>query len=118
MVALAHADDDATAAAETGAMHRARACHARERAQDMRVGLEEVRSRAVAIAEEMRDRRAERRREGDGSPSAAWWDHVAAAADRMLDARIEDHDDVLDHLLEAARTVLPAAAGCERSGRE
>ncbi|WP_018332699.1 GAF and ANTAR domain-containing protein [Actinomycetospora chiangmaiensis] len=104
-------DDDATSAAETGAMHRARASHARERAQDMRDGLEDVRRRAVAIAEEMRGRRAERRRDAEGSPAAAWWDHVAAAADRLLDARIEDHGDVLDHLLEAARTVLPAAAG-------
>jgi hypothetical protein len=102
--------DDATAVAETGAMHRARATHARERAQDMRDGLEDVRRRAVAIAAEMRDRRAERRREGEGS-SAAWWDDLAAAGDRLLDVRLEDRADVLEHLLAAARAALPTAAG-------
>ncbi|WP_433802173.1 GAF and ANTAR domain-containing protein [Actinomycetospora sp. CA-084318] len=103
-------DGDGPVAAETGAMHRARACHSRERAEEMRVGLEDVRRRAAEVASQMRDRRAER--VGDAADTATpWWDDVAAAADRLLDARLDDRADVHGHLLEAARTALPAAAG-------
>lgn len=112
---------DVPAVAETGAMHRARACHARERAQDMREGLEDVRARAVAIADEMRSRRAERRRDDEEHPPGAWWDDVAAAADHLLGSRLEDREDVLEHLLAGARAAVPAAAGvglvwCDEDG--
>jgi hypothetical protein len=113
-IALPDEDDGSAAAtgpaaAETGAMHRARACHAQERAQEMREGLEDVRRRAVAVAEQMRARRAERHREDGGVP--AWWDDVAAAADRLLDTQLEDDVHVHTRLLDAARAAVPVAAG-------
>ncbi len=104
--------DGAAVRAETGAMHRTRASHARQRTQEMREGLEDIRRRAEAVAAEMRDRR-DRRTHDDDPPdhAAVWWDDVAAAADELLDARLEDPDDVRHRLLDAARTAVPAATG-------
>ncbi|GAA4857022.1 hypothetical protein GCM10023201_59460 [Actinomycetospora corticicola] len=107
--------DGAAVLAETGAMHRTRASHAQQRTQEMREGLEEVRRRAEAVAADMRDRRdrRDRRTRDDEAPGpvATWWDAVTAAADRLLDARLEDPDDVRHRLLEAAGSAVPAAAG-------
>ncbi|WP_230751194.1 ANTAR domain-containing protein [Actinomycetospora soli] len=99
-------DVDGPTAAETGAMHRARACLSRERAEEMRAGLDDVRRRAAAVAVQMRERRGD----VDVLPTP-WWDDVAAAADRLLAARLDDGADVRGHLLDAARIALPAAAG-------
>ncbi|MEJ2870996.1 ANTAR domain-containing protein [Actinomycetospora sp. OC33-EN08] len=98
--------------AETGAMHRARASLAQDRAQGMRDGLEGVRRRAVDVAEELRRARAERRGEAVTPVTpAAWWEPVEAAGAHLAQARLDDPDDVDESLLLAARTAVPTAAG-------
>ncbi|MDL5159850.1 ANTAR domain-containing protein [Actinomycetospora termitidis] len=103
------ADDTlhASIASETTAMHRARARLSRDRARQMRERLESVRRRATELAESMRSLRAERAVETSGP----WWDPLRTASAHLLGAHLEDRDDVHRHLLLAARSAVPTAAG-------